>query len=100
MATRGKKIQEVDIPKSLAAIGSMYTRSLRTLITQIKRGKSIRSLADKCRVSHTAMSYILKAPERTPSRKMMIKIIRATTKPRKKKVLESIGKRLWHPDAI
>jgi hypothetical protein len=100
MLKHAKKPLELVIPSNIEAVYRMYRKSLRSLIKRNKNGKSIRKLAILCKISDPALGYMFKSPEKRPSRKVMIKIIRGTTRPKKKKILERGGISGWCPNAI
>ena len=92
MLRHAKKPLEIDIPRNIEAVKAMYRKSLSRLITQNKNGKSFRAIARKIsNISDPTVGSLIKYPDRNVSRKVMIKVIRATTKPKKKKILESTG---------
>lgn len=85
----------------LRLIRALYVRKLNLLKRQIRAGKSIRHIARRLRLSHPTVASILRDPQRSVSRKVMLKIIRKTTK-KKPKPERTFGKIVgrWAPDAI
>jgi molybdenum-dependent DNA-binding transcriptional regulator ModE len=88
------------IQKNLKALEVAYHRALKRILGRIRNGGSIRQQAQKIGLSHAALNYIVKNPEKHPQRKTMIKVIRATERPKtRRKVVHPItGK--WCQDSI
>ena len=81
---------------------SSYRRALTPFMKRIRQGTSIRRVSRELKISHTLMQNILEDPQKTVSRKTMLKYLRPGTKPaRKKKAFrhpKAIGR--WIPDMI
>jgi hypothetical protein len=60
-------------------IEALYRQRLRLVIRRFERNRVYRSTAEKLKISHPTIAKILKDPDRLPSLKIMMKIIKATT---------------------
>jgi lambda repressor-like predicted transcriptional regulator len=92
--------QQRPIPKNLRVLEESYYRALKRISKRIMNGKSIRQQAREIGLSHTGLQDILASPKRPAQRKTMIKVIRATERPKtRRKVVHPItGK--WCQDSI
>jgi hypothetical protein len=89
------------VPYDLEALRHLYRRKVRLLLGRSTNGKSARAIARSVKLSHPTILAILDDPERTVSRKTMIRIIQATTKAKSKPKNAPSGIRtMWFPDLL
>jgi len=87
------------IRRDTSLIQREYRRKLRGLLRRNMRGKSVRAIARNLKVSHPTLLAIFKDPERAVSKKIMLRIIRRTTRKKPpERINPLVG--LFVPDAI
>jgi hypothetical protein len=94
-------IKDASIPKDITLLRTECDKSIRRIVEQIDNKRaSTWSIARKTDISQSLVVLIYNNPQRNLSRKVMIKIIRATTRPkrRKSKNIQSL-KGHWYSDA-
>jgi len=77
------------IPDDLDRIIRLYREALKLIVARNSNGSSVRSISEKMEISHVTILRLIKNPDKIPTRKMMIKIIKGKLKAQK----SELGKR-------